>query len=83
MNKWEAASFCEAIQAQLEKEISNVNFDLFLVPKLSKGHEFKSNGIARISFDIEVDVTNMNDIARKVADFWSNLRNKIELDIER
>lgn len=79
----EVKSFCEAVEIQLRKEIPEVSFKLFLVPRLEKGYSFKSSGIARISFDIEVDAHNRNDVTQKVAEFWSNLRNHLELEVEK
>ena len=79
----EVNSFCRAVEAQLKKEIPEANFILFLVPKLERPYSFKSSGVARISFDIEVDAHNRNDVTQKVSEFWSRLRNKIELEIEQ
>jgi hypothetical protein len=79
----EVKSFCEAVEIQLRKEIPEASFKLFLVPKLERGYSFKSSGVARISFDIEVDAHNRNDVTQKVSEFWAILRNKIELEIER
>jgi hypothetical protein len=79
----EVKSFCEAVEAQLRREIPEASFKLFLVPRLEKGYAFKSTGVARISFDIEVDAHNKNDVTQKVAEFWSKLRSHIELEVTK